>query len=52
MREIKEEKIDDKKIIEKEKEIEEEITEKAVEMGFAAQDEKDNIEEDLSNPDE
>ena len=52
LREIKEEKIDDKKIIEKEKEIEEEITEKAVEMGFAAQDEKDNIEEDLSNPDE
>ena len=31
---IKEEKIDDKKIIEKEKEIEAEIKEKAVEMGF------------------
>lgn len=34
LKEIKEEKVDDDKIIEKEKEIEEEITEKAEEMGL------------------
>jgi DNA-directed RNA polymerase subunit K len=38
---IKEERVDDKKIIEKEKEIEEEITKKAGEMGFVARDEKE-----------
>ena len=39
---IKEERIDDKKIIEKEKEIEEEITKKAGELGFVVQDEKED----------
>lgn len=39
---IKEERIDDKKIIEKEKEIEAEITKKAGEMGFVGQDEKED----------
>ena len=49
---VKEEKVDDKKIIEKEKEIEEEIKEKAEEMGFQTSDEKDeNSEETSSNED-
>ena len=39
LKEVRNEDIDDEKIIEKEKEIEEEITEKAVEEGFAAEDE-------------
>ena len=34
LKEIREEKVDDEKIIEKEKEIEEEIVEKAEEMGL------------------
>lgn len=42
---IKEEKIEDKKIIEKEKEIEEEITQKPEEMGFEEGDEKEDKEE-------
>ena len=42
---IKEERVDDKKIIEKEKEIEAEITKKAGEMGFVGQDEKEDGEE-------
>jgi DNA-directed RNA polymerase subunit K len=45
LREIKEEAIDDDKIIQKEKEIEEEITEKAVEEGFAPQDDDEPSEE-------
>ncbi|MEK6898471.1 MAG: DNA-directed RNA polymerase subunit K [Nanoarchaeota archaeon] len=43
LKEVKEEEIDDQKIIEKEKEIEEEIVEKAVEEGFAAEDDVDNL---------
>jgi DNA-directed RNA polymerase subunit K len=46
---IKEEKVDDQKIIEKEIEIEEEIKEKAGEMGFVEPDEK---EEDSSSDEE
>ena len=46
---VKEEKVDDKKIIEKEKEIEEEIKEKAEEMGFQTSDEKDENSEELSS---
>ena len=42
---IKEERVDDKKIIEKEKEIEAEITKKAGELGFVGQDEKEDGEE-------
>ena len=38
--EIKEEKIDDQKIIEKEKEIEQEMREKAQEMGFSTDDDE------------
>ena len=49
---IKEEKIDDKKIIEKEKEIEEEITEKAEEIGFAEEDETDEAREESSAEEE
>ena len=49
---IKEEKIDDQKIIEKEKEIEEEITEKAEEMGFGVEDEKEEAEEELISEEE
>jgi DNA-directed RNA polymerase subunit K len=46
---IKEEKIDDKKIIAKEKEIEEEIVEKAKEMGFATEDEGDDLKEEFGS---
>jgi DNA-directed RNA polymerase subunit K len=49
---VKEEKVDDEKIIEKAKEIEKEIKEKAEEMGFAESGEKDEIEEDLGGSDE
>ena len=42
---IKEEKIEDKKIIEKEKEIEKEITQKPEEMGFEEEVEKEDKEE-------
>ncbi|MCH7568545.1 MAG: DNA-directed RNA polymerase subunit K [Nanoarchaeota archaeon] len=42
---IKEEKIEDHKIIAKEKEIEEEISEKAQEMGFAEEDEGGELRE-------
>jgi len=48
--EIKEEKIDDKEIIKKEKEIEEEISEKAEELGFAPDDESED--DDHSNGDD
>ena len=48
---VKEEKVDDKKIIEKEKEIEAEIKEKANEMGFAPTDEKDSELEESSDDD-
>jgi len=42
---IKEEKIDDQKIIEKEKEIEQEMREKAKEMGFSSGDDDETTEE-------
>lgn len=45
---IKEEKIDDEKIIRKEKEIEKEITESADELGFGVQDENDKQREEES----
>jgi len=48
---VKEEKIDDDKIIEKEKEIEDEIKEKAEEMGFVQGDDSDDELEDGSNED-
>lgn len=38
---VREEKVEDEKIIEKEKEIEEEISEKADEMGFGSEDDRD-----------
>jgi len=47
LREIKEEKVDDEKIIQKEKEIEEEITKKAGEMGLVEGDEKEDEGEEL-----
>ncbi len=43
LREIKDEKVDDKEIIQKEKEIEEEISEKAEEMGFVNPDAGDDM---------
>ena len=46
---IKEEKIDDQKIIEKEKEIEDEIKENAEEMGFAQEDDADEGQGDEEN---
>jgi DNA-directed RNA polymerase subunit K len=52
LKEIKEEKVDDKKIIEKEKEIESEITEKAQEMGFGSEDDKENLSEESSSEEE
>jgi len=52
LQEIKEEKLDDKKIIAKEKEIEQEIKEKAGEMGFAVQDEKEDDGEELTTEEE
>jgi DNA-directed RNA polymerase subunit K len=45
---IKEEKIDDEKIIRKEKEIEKEITESADELGFGVADENDKQREEES----
>ena len=47
LQEIKEEKVDDTKIIQKEKEIEAEIKEKAEEMGFVQRDEKEDEEGEL-----
>ena len=49
---IKEERVDDKKIIEKEKEIEAEIIKKAGEMGFVARDEKEEDGEELASEEE
>ena len=49
---VKEEKVDDSKIIEKEKEIEEEITEKAEEMGFVEKDEADESGKDREGSEE
>ncbi len=52
LKEIKEEAIDDEKIIQKEKEIEEEITEKAVEEGFAPQDDDETPEDEPAGEEE
>lgn len=52
LKEIKEEEIDDDKIIEKEKEIEEEIAEKAVEEGFAAEDDVEDLDEEPESKEE
>ncbi|HLC54623.1 MAG TPA: DNA-directed RNA polymerase subunit K [Candidatus Nanoarchaeia archaeon] len=46
--ELKEEKIDDEKIIAKEKEIEEEMSEKAVEQGFVEEDDSDTVQEEVT----
>src|SRR3989338_9081284 len=45
---VREEKIDDEKIIAKEKEIEEEMTEKAVEQGFVEEDDSDTVQEEVT----
>ncbi len=52
LQEIREEKIEDEKIIQKEKEIEEEITQKADEIGFAEPDEKEEAAEELASEDD
>jgi len=52
LREIREESIDDEKIIQKEKEIEEEITEKAVEEGFAPEDDDETSDEESGGDEE
>lgn len=50
--ELKEEKIDDEKIIAKEKEIEEEMSEKAVEQGFVEEDDSDAVREETPGEEE
>jgi DNA-directed RNA polymerase subunit K len=52
LQKVREEKIDDATIIAKEKEIEEEMSEKAVEQGFADSDDADIAEEDSSSEEE
>src|SRR3989344_1488241 len=52
LQEIREEKIEDEKIIQKEKEIEEEIKQKADEIGFAEPDEKEEASEELASEDD
>ncbi len=52
LKEVRNEDIDDEKIIEKEKEIEEEITEKAVEEGFAAEDDVENLDDEPESKEE
>lgn len=49
LREMKGEKINDDKIIAKEREVEDEISEKADEMGFASEDDAENIEGNGNN---
>lgn len=46
LQEVREEKIEDAEIIAKEKEIEAEMTEKAVEQGFVEEDDTDAVEEE------
>ena len=50
--EIREEKVDDEKIISKEKEIEEEMSEKAVEQGFVEEDDGDAVQEEATGEEE
>ncbi len=52
LQEVKEEQIDDERIIAKEKEIEQEINEKAVEEGFVQEDEQDTVTEETSSEEE
>lgn len=49
---VKEEKIDDASIIAKEKEIEEEVSEKAVEQGFVDEDDSDAVQEETPGEEE
>lgn len=49
---VREEKIDDQKIIAKEKEVEEEISENAEELGFAQEDDMDGIEDEGDEEDQ
>lgn len=49
---VKEEKIEDSEIIAKEKEIEEEMTEKAVEEGFVQEDDTDVVKEESASEEE
>lgn len=46
LQEVREEKIEDAEIVAKEKEIEAEMTERAVEQGFVSEDDTDNVEEE------
>lgn len=48
LQQVREEKIDDESIIAKEKEIEEEVSEKAVEQGFVEEDDTDAVEEETT----
>lgn len=52
LQQVKEERIDDATIIAKEKEIEEEVNEKAVEQGFVEEDDADVVEEESSETEE
>ncbi len=52
LQEVKEEKIDDAAIIAKEKEIEEEVSEKAVEEGFVQEDDNESIVEGAADHEE
>ena len=52
LKQIKEDKVDDKKIIQKEKEIEEEISEKAQEMGLVNADAGESTAEESSSEEE
>lgn len=52
LQEIREEQIDDEKIVAKEKEIESEMVEKAVETGFVDEDAQETIEEETSGEEE
>ena len=52
LQQVREEKIDDATIIAKEKEIEEEVTAKAVEQGFVEEDDADVVAEDTPGEEE
>lgn len=52
LQKVREEKIDDAAIIAKEKEIEEEMTEKAVEEGFVSEDDTESVEEEAGSEEE
>lgn len=52
LQQVREEKIDDESIIAKEKEIEEEVSEKAVEQGFVEEDDTDVVAEESTEQEE